>query len=179
MTLVGAGGCGKTRLATEFALGRLRDYADGVWFAAFDTLTGGDGVPAAVAEAVGLSSADTAGQPAWAAAGIVERLHNLLADRTALVILDNCEHVIDDAARLAVDLLASAPRLQLLATSREALRVPGEMVWRVPPLNADEAVRCSRSEHAPRSPTSSWASVIAPSSLRCASGWTACRWPSS
>ena len=49
----------------------------------------------------------------------------MLADRTALVVLDNCEHVIDDAARLAVDLLASAPRLRLLATSREALRVPG------------------------------------------------------
>ena len=49
----------------------------------------------------------------------------MLADRVALVVLDNCEHVIDDAARLAVDLLAAAPRLALLATSREALRVPG------------------------------------------------------
>ena len=63
-----------------------------------------------------------------------------VGDRTALVVLDNCEHVIDAAARLAVDLLTSAPRLQLLATSREALRVPGETVWRVPPLPIDDAV---------------------------------------
>ena len=96
-------------------------------------------VPAAVAEAVGLSSADTAGQPALAGTGVLERLHAVLADRTALVVLDNCEHVIDDAARLDVDVLASAPRLRLLATSREALRVPGEMVWRVPPLGTAAA----------------------------------------
>ena len=69
-------------------------------------MAAGDGVTAAVAEAVGLSSADTAGQPALAATGILERLRAMLADRTALVVLDNCEHVIDDAARVAVDLLA-------------------------------------------------------------------------
>ena len=55
-------------------------------------------------------------------------------------MLDNCEHVIDDAARLAETCSPSAPRLRMLATSREALRVPGEVVWRVPPLGADDAV---------------------------------------
>jgi predicted ATPase/DNA-binding SARP family transcriptional activator len=140
VTLVGAGGCGKTRLATEFAGRQLDTFGDGVWFAALDTVAGGGSVTVAVAEAVGLSSADTAGQPALAATGVLERLQSMLGERTALVVLDNCEHVIDDAARLAVDLLASAPRLRIIATSREALRVPGEMVWRVPPLGTDEAV---------------------------------------
>ena len=140
VTLVGAGGCGKTRLAAEFAGGRLAEFPDGVWFAPLDTLTSGDAVPEAVAEAVGLSTADTTGQPTVAFADTQERLRTMLAERTALVVLDNCEHVIDAAARLAVDILASAPRLRLLATSREALRVPGEMVWRVPPLAIDDAV---------------------------------------
>ncbi len=140
VTLVGAGGCGKTRLAAEFASRQLAAFPDGVWFAALDTLTSGDAVPAAVAEAVGLSAADTAGQPGLGPVDVNDRLRTMLMDRSALVVLDNCEHVIDDAARLAVDLLASAPQLRLLATSREALRIPGEMVWRVPPLGTDDAV---------------------------------------
>ena len=75
MTLVGAGGCGKTRLATEFACRQLADFRDGVWFAALDTVASGDAVPGAVADALGLSSADTAGQPALAATGVLDRLH--------------------------------------------------------------------------------------------------------
>jgi predicted ATPase/DNA-binding SARP family transcriptional activator len=138
VTLVGAGGCGKTRLAAEFAAGRLTEFPDGVWFAALDVLTSGDAVAEAVAEAVGLSTADAAGQPG--VSDMQERLRMMLATRTALVVLDNCEHVIDAAAGLAVDLLTSAPRLRLLATSREALRVPGETVWRVPPLSIEDAV---------------------------------------
>jgi predicted ATPase/DNA-binding SARP family transcriptional activator len=140
VTLVGAGGCGKTRLASEFALGRLDRYPGGVWFAGLDTVASGDDVAAAVAEAVGLSSVDAAGQPALAATGALDRLRTMLSDRSALVVLDNCEHVIDDAARLADGLLAVAPGLRLLATSREALRVPGERVWRVPPLSNQDAV---------------------------------------
>jgi predicted ATPase len=140
VTLVGAGGCGKTRLAAELAARRLGDFPGGVWFAALDVLTSGDAVPGAVAEAVGLSAADTAGQPGLGGGDLGDRLRTVLADRTALVVLDNCEHVIDDAARLAFDVLAAAPRLRLLATSREALRIPGEVVWRVPPLGIDDAV---------------------------------------
>ena len=91
-------------------------------------------------DALGLSSADVAAPLASPPIGDDDRIRGFLADRTALVILDNCEHVIDGAARLAVDLLESAPELRLLATSREALRVPGEAVWVVPPLDTDDAV---------------------------------------
>ncbi len=140
VTLVGAGGCGKTRLATEFAAGHLDEYRDGVWFVAFDTVGSDEAVLPALADALGLSSADVAATIASPPIGDDDRVRGFLTDRVSLVILDNCEHVIDGAARLAVDLLESAPELRLLATSREALRVPGEAVWVVPPLDTDDAV---------------------------------------
>jgi predicted ATPase len=140
VTLVGAGGCGKTRLAIEFAARRLTAFPGGVWFAPLDSLSSGDAVPAAVAEAVGLSAADTASQPVLAPTDLSERLRAMLTDRTALVVLDNCEHVIEQAARFSGDMLVWAPRLRLLATSREALRIPGEVVWRVPALGTDDAI---------------------------------------
>ena len=140
VTLVGTGGCGKTRLATEFAAGRLDEYPGGAWFVAFDTVGSDEVVLPALADALGLSSADVSAPLASPPIGDDDRVRGFLADRTALVILDNCEHVIDGAARLAGDLLESAPRLRLLATSREALRVPGETVWVVAPLDTDDAV---------------------------------------
>ena len=70
------------------------------------------------------------------------------------MVLDNCEHVIDAAAQLAVELLSSAPGVRLLATSREALRVPGEMVWTVPPLETDDAVTLFTERARAASPTS-------------------------
>ena len=140
VTLVGAGGCGKTRLAAEFAAAHRTEFRDGVWFVALDAVATGDEVAGAVAGALGLSVADTAGQPALAITGLLDRLRTLLAERVTLIVLDNCEHVIVDAARLAADLLTATPGLRLLATSREALRVPGEVVWRVPPLDADDAI---------------------------------------
>jgi predicted ATPase/DNA-binding SARP family transcriptional activator len=140
VTLVGAGGCGKTRLATELAMAATPGFPGGVWFVPLETLGAGGDVPVATAAALGLSTADTAGQPALATTGIVDRVRGLLTDRTALMVLDNCEHVIDAAARLADDLLSAAPGLHVLATSREALRIPGETVWSVPPLDVDDAV---------------------------------------
>jgi predicted ATPase/DNA-binding SARP family transcriptional activator len=138
VTLLGPGGSGKTRLATEVASRHVGDYADGVWFAALDT-TGSDGVANAVAAALGLPMADPAGQPASPSPAI-DRLRNVLTGRTALIVLDNCEHVIGDAAELAAELMASAPGVRLVATSREALRVAGEVVWTVPALEVDDAV---------------------------------------
>ena len=142
VTLVGPGGSGKTRLASETASRQITDYADGVWFVALDAI-GGDGVADAVAAAFGLPMANAAGQPASASPAI-DRLKNVLADRDTLVVLDNCEHVVDDAAELAAELLAAAPGVHLLATSREALRVSGEVVWTVPALDEDDAVTLFR-----------------------------------
>ena len=133
-------GSGKTRLACEVAAGKSASFPDGVWFVALDSTTTGDGVAATVAGALGLSMSDTAGQPELAAVSSLDRIRGALADRRTLVVLDNCEHVIDAAAQLAVELLSSAPGVRMLATSREALRVPGEMVWTVPPLDTDDAV---------------------------------------
>jgi predicted ATPase len=91
-------------------------------------LTDADGITFAVGEAVGLSAADTAGQPALAVSDTLDRLRHMLTDRKALIVLDNCEHVIEGAAALAGELLEAPLFLRLLATSREPLRVPGEIV---------------------------------------------------
>jgi predicted ATPase/DNA-binding SARP family transcriptional activator len=125
LTLVGPGGVGKTRLALEAArrtAGAMEDGAALVELAAV-------GDPAAVRAAVtaGLGMTDPG------------RLAAMIADRELLVVLDNCEHVIDAAADVADHLLSHCPRLRLLATSREGLRIDGEIIWPVPPLAADEA----------------------------------------
>src|SRR3954454_1360578 len=127
VTLTGPGGCGKTRLAIEAASGRLRGFSDGVWLVELAPLADQSLVPDAVAEALGLQL--RAGQPGATA------LAMQLAPRRLLLVLDNCEHLIDSCARLALELLRSCPDLTLLATSREPLHVPGELAWRVPSLS--------------------------------------------
>jgi predicted ATPase/DNA-binding SARP family transcriptional activator len=127
VTLTGPGGCGKTRLAIEAASGKLRDFPDGVWLVDFAPLSDQSLVPDAVAEALGREL--RAGQPAATA------LAMQLAARKLLLVLDNCEHLIDSCARLALELLRTCPELSVLATSREPLHVPGELAWRVPSLS--------------------------------------------
>ncbi|GGL18136.1 ATP-binding protein [Planomonospora parontospora] len=132
VTLTGPGGTGKTRLATE-AAGRL----DGeVRFVELGPLSDGAEVPQAVLGALGLRetgllSAPNRQQPAPDPTG---RLVTALADRSLLLVLDNCEHVVDDAARLADRLLSACPGVRVLATSREALGITGEVLCPVPPL---------------------------------------------
>jgi predicted ATPase len=129
LTLLGPGGTGKTRLAVAAA---LREHGSW-WFAALDACGEPALVPRAVAAAVGVS--EVSGIPL---------ADSLLADAAGLeglLVLDNCEHVAAAAAELADDLLRVAPRLRLLATSREVLRVPGEMTWQVPALPGADAVR--------------------------------------
>jgi predicted ATPase len=126
LTLAGTGGAGKTRLALEFARSREEEHEDGVVLVELESVGDGAGVSDAVAEALDLH--------ALPGGGLVDALAVELAPRELLLVLDNCEHVIGSSAALTDTLLRSAPRLTILATSREPLRVPGEVVFRVPSL---------------------------------------------
>ena len=126
VTLTGPGGCGKSRLALRVAAVAEAGFGDGARLVELAPLTDPALVPASVAQALGVSERD-APTPA---AGLVRAL----AGRELLVVLDNCEHVLAAAAGLAADLLARCPRVRFLATSRERLDVPGELVFPVPPL---------------------------------------------
>jgi predicted ATPase len=126
LTLAGTGGAGKTRLALELARGREDVQADGAVLVELGSVVEGSDVPDAVAEALDLR--------ALPGGALVDAIAADLAPREVLLVLDNCEHVIGASAALADALLRSAPRLTILATSREPLRVPGEVVFRVPSL---------------------------------------------
>jgi predicted ATPase/class 3 adenylate cyclase len=128
VTLTGAGGCGKTRLALQAAAELLDGAADGVWFVDLAPLTEGEQIPAAVATALGL--ADPGGQQL-----LLESLTESLREQDTLILLDNCEHVIDASAKLCGLLVRDCPRLRILATSREPLGLDGERVYRVPSLS--------------------------------------------
>jgi predicted ATPase/DNA-binding SARP family transcriptional activator len=129
LTLVGPGGAGKTRLAVEYAT--ARPHGDGPWLARLADVTGPELLSSAVATALGVR------QPAEPGlAGLVAAL----ADREALLILDNCEHVVAAVAELVVGLLSRCPRLRILATSREPLGVDGERLLPVAPLPPGDAV---------------------------------------
>jgi predicted ATPase/DNA-binding SARP family transcriptional activator len=126
LTLTGAGGSGKTRLALESARTRLSSNRDGVWLVELAGLGDPSLVPEATASALGVTL------PSHRAD--LEELSTRLRDWNALLILDNCEHLVAACAVLAERLLAACPGLRILATSREPLRVPGEVTWRVPSL---------------------------------------------
>ncbi len=138
VTLTGPGGVGKTRLAAE-AAGRLTggDYAGpdrSAWFVELAPVTEPSEVPHAVLDAVGLRERSIARRGGDGGADPADRLCAALAERDALLILDNCEHVIEAAAILAARLLADCPGVQVLATSREPLRIGGESLHVVAPL---------------------------------------------
>ena len=130
MTLTGAGGSGKTRLALEVARDLIEAYPDGVWLVELAPLSEEALVPKAVAEALGV--------PERPQEPIADTLAEVLGDRQLLLVVDNCEHLIEAAARLVDRLLDSCPRVRILATSREALGVEGEVRWLVPPLSVPE-----------------------------------------
>ena len=136
VTLTGAGGSGKTRLAVQVAgqlAGEFGRFPEGVWYADLAPVTDAEVVPVAVARALGL--------PDQPGRSTMDTLTRFVADRRILVVLDNCEHLLDACADLVVALLGSCAGLTLLATSREAIGVAGEVGWRVPSLSLnDEAI---------------------------------------
>jgi predicted ATPase/DNA-binding winged helix-turn-helix (wHTH) protein len=125
VTLIGVGGIGKTRLAIEAARRLLPNFADGVWLAELAPLSDPSLVARTVAQALGLDL------------GTVSPSHiaTALASKRALIVLDNCEHVIDAAAAMAEALLRASPATRVIVTSREPLRADGERVFRVPALD--------------------------------------------
>jgi predicted ATPase len=126
ITLIGAGGSGKTRLAIEVVRDLVEEFPDGVWLVELAPLTDPALVPQRVAATLGLR--ETPGHP------ILETLVGFLRHRQALLLVDNCEHLINACAQLIDTLLRSCARLQILATSREVLGVTGEATWQVPIL---------------------------------------------
>ncbi|MFF9780586.1 ATP-binding protein [Streptomyces sp. NPDC013978] len=145
LTLTGVGGVGKTRLALEAAAACSKGFADGVWLV--------DLAPVQDPATVAPVTAGALGLPDLSATPLLERLAHHLAERQCLIVLDNCEHLLDACADLADTLLSAAPDLRILATSRQTLGMSGEHVFTVAPLSVPgEAVELLRDRAAASRP---------------------------
>jgi predicted ATPase len=127
LTLTGAGGAGKTRLAVQVATDVAGEFGDGVWLVDLAPITDAALVAVAAARALGLPD-----QPGLSTMDTVVRF---VGERHMLVVLDNCEHLLDASGALMIALLGACASLAVLATSREPIGVPGELTWRVPSLS--------------------------------------------
>ncbi len=130
LTLTGSGGVGKTRLALAVAGDIIDHYPDGVWLVELAALAEPELAPGAVAQVLGMR--EEVGRP------LIATLGDYLKEKHLLLVLDNCEHLVDACAELAGALLRSCPHLHILATSREALEVAGEHRYRVPSLRVPD-----------------------------------------
>ncbi len=130
ITLTGAGGCGKSRLSVQLARNLLESYPDGAWLVELAPLSDPALVPQRIAAVLGVR--EEPGRP------LPETLQNAIGQRTMLILLDNCEHLASACGILAGDLIAACFSVTILATSREALGIPGEVLWRVPPLHVPD-----------------------------------------
>ena len=135
LTLTGVGGSGKTRLAIKVASDLAGAYPHGAWLVELAALSEGELVPQAVAKAVGVR--EQPGRP------LTETLKDALRPRKMLLVVDNCEHLIEAVVRLVDALLDSCPGLRVLATSRETLSAAGEVNWVVPSLTVPDPQRPS------------------------------------
>src|ERR671917_1439263 len=141
LTLTGSGGCGKTRLALAVARELLEGFEDGVWLVELASLADPSLVPQVVASTLGVRE-----QPGRS---LTETLSDYLSSKKMLLVLDNCEHLIEGCAELAEALLRSCPELRVLATSREALGITGEVAWPVPSLSLPDVRRLPDIESLP------------------------------
>jgi predicted ATPase/DNA-binding XRE family transcriptional regulator len=133
VTLVGPGGVGKTRLSMKVGEQLLSNYASGVWLIELAPLNNPELIPQTLTSIFGISPTSSL--------SVTEMLINYLRAKTALLILDNCEHVLDTCAELADTLLKQCPNLKILATSREALGILGEASYSVPSLGVPDSER--------------------------------------
>ena len=133
LTLTGSGGCGKTRLALQVAADSLERFPDGAWLVELAPLADPDLVPQTVASVLGLKGEP--GKP------IARSLVEHLEDKRLLLLLDNCEHLLDGCAQLVATLVRQCPLVTLLASSREALGIDGEQAYRVPSLSLPDLRR--------------------------------------
>ncbi len=133
VTLTGAGGIGKTRLSLQVAASVMDQYPDGVWLVELASLTDPRLVPQAVASVVGVKE-----QPGGT---VAEALARFVKDRRVLIVLDNCEHLLQACAELATELLQAGVQPKILASSREPLHIRGEATFPVPPLPVPDAFR--------------------------------------
>src|SRR6266849_1958411 len=133
LTLTGPGGAGKTRLALRLVASVAGRSPDGVWFVDFSPLSGREFVWDRVASTLGIR--EPRAGTTWA-----QSVGRSLARRKFLLVLDNCEHVVESGAAVTAELLAAAPALKIIATSREPLGVEGEVTWVVPPLSEADGV---------------------------------------
>jgi len=147
LTITGPGGCGKTRLAVEAVGEVIHRYPGGAWFVDVSSVTDPTMLPLVIAQALGLQDHETAN----VLDAIAAELRDGRCRVQCLVLLDNCEHMVDPCASAATTLLAACPQLSIVSTSRERLHVPGETVWTLeplalPPAGAATAAGASRAE---------------------------------
>ena len=182
VTIAGPGGIGKSRLALQVAAGALDGAGDGVWLVELAPVAEPELVARTVAAVLGVG--EEPGRP------VLDTLAAAVGDRSLLVVLDNAEHVLGAAAKLADALMRSCPRVCLLVTSREPLGIGGERVFRVPPLPvppadlADpgrlagfESVQLFAERAVMYRQGSPWRRLTRRRWRRCACGWTGFRWP--
>ena len=131
ITLTGAGGCGKTRLAIEASAGFVDEFDDGVWFVDLAPVSEPSLIPEATAGV--LKVKEEPNRP------LIETIVARWKEKNALIVFDNCEHLVEACSAITEHLLREIPGFQILATSREALNAPGEITWRVPSLSLPES----------------------------------------